>query len=52
MNKRAAGVGLLAVATFLYTARYIAAASFDSGIASFRFSLGFCLFGLCLRKGR
>lgn len=35
MNKRTAGVGLLAIAAFLYATRYIAAAIFGSGIASF-----------------
>jgi len=35
MNKRTAGVGLLAIAAFLYATRYIAAAIFGSGVASF-----------------
>jgi hypothetical protein len=35
MNKRTTGVGLLAIAAFLYATRYIAAAIFGSGIASF-----------------
>lgn len=35
MNKRTAGVGLLAIGAFLYATRYIAAAIFGSGVASF-----------------
>ncbi len=34
MNQRSAGVCLLAIAAFLYAARYLAAAIFGSGVSS------------------
>ena len=46
MNKRGAGISLIAISAFLFTSRYISAAIFGSGISSwssdlFRAMLGY-----------